>query len=243
LNNLTNKFGPVIREAIVLGIKDHAFDVLVPSFGIEKRVHLDQLPLEKFSFNSVSHELLLQWRSGVSSLEPLPQDYANEDDEEGLDVDDEVLLEADVNDYHHYELMDVTSLPIEDESQLFVDDISDGGYEDIEDEEEVPDASQDSHDVQVYVAGPIPMQPEATRDGSPTEGNVTDNAQLSSSMCTQLPNLSEPSKLTILSDTSIPNSQIIKELGHVQVYVTADCKKSPPVIKVLAVNPYEKKDM
>lgn len=44
--DLTNRYGPVIRQAKVVGVLDAAFDVLVPEFGIEKRVHVDQMPID-----------------------------------------------------------------------------------------------------------------------------------------------------------------------------------------------------
>jgi protein SSD1 len=36
----------VVRQAKVVGVLDAAFDVLVPEFGIEKRVHVDQMPID-----------------------------------------------------------------------------------------------------------------------------------------------------------------------------------------------------
>lgn len=44
--DLTQRYGPVIRQAKVVGVLDAAFDVYVPEFGIEKRVHVDQMPIE-----------------------------------------------------------------------------------------------------------------------------------------------------------------------------------------------------
>jgi protein SSD1 len=35
-----------VRQAKVVGVLDAAFDVLVPEFGIEKRVHVDQMPID-----------------------------------------------------------------------------------------------------------------------------------------------------------------------------------------------------
>jgi protein SSD1 len=46
IHDLTQRYGPVIRQAKVVGVLDAAFDVLVPEFGIEKRVHVDQMPIE-----------------------------------------------------------------------------------------------------------------------------------------------------------------------------------------------------
>jgi protein SSD1 len=46
ISDLTQRYGPVVRQAKVVGVLDAAFDVLVPEFGIEKRVHVDQMPID-----------------------------------------------------------------------------------------------------------------------------------------------------------------------------------------------------
>lgn len=46
ISDLTHRYGPVVRQAKVVGVLDAAFDVLVPEFGIEKRVHVDQMPID-----------------------------------------------------------------------------------------------------------------------------------------------------------------------------------------------------
>lgn len=46
ISDLTSRYGPVIRRAKVIGVSDAAFDVIIPEFGIEKRVHVDQMPIE-----------------------------------------------------------------------------------------------------------------------------------------------------------------------------------------------------
>ena len=46
ISDLTHRYGPVIRQAKVINVLDAAFDVLVPEFGIEKRVHVDQMPID-----------------------------------------------------------------------------------------------------------------------------------------------------------------------------------------------------
>lgn len=52
INNLTLQYGPVVRTAQIIGVLDEAFDVVVPDFGIEKRVHVEQMPVEvSASFN------------------------------------------------------------------------------------------------------------------------------------------------------------------------------------------------
>lgn len=46
ISDLTQRYGPVVRQATVVGVLDAAFDVLVAEFGIEKRVHVDQMPID-----------------------------------------------------------------------------------------------------------------------------------------------------------------------------------------------------
>lgn len=46
ISDLTQRYGSVVRQAKVINVLDAAFDVLVPEFGIEKRVHVDQMPID-----------------------------------------------------------------------------------------------------------------------------------------------------------------------------------------------------
>jgi len=231
--SMAERTGPVIREAIVIGVKDHAFDVFIPAFGIEKRVHLDQLPLEKFVYKEETGELILQWKPGANSLEPIPDDGSHEE-EEVLDVDEEALLD---NDDYHYELMDVTSLPIEDEHRLF-DNASDVGEDETEDEgvpaEDNPTHSTDEGAVVLESSTP-PLTEIATVE---TISPVAVTNELPKRNVTSIPIVPQPPKITHIADPAVPNSQMIRELYYVQVVMMTDRKKSPPVIKVLAVNPY-----
>jgi protein SSD1 len=86
IQDLTDKYGPVVREANVVNVLDQAFDVrltraapslcrqgrltskppssrqvVIPEFGIEKRVHADQMPLENIVFEEHSSILQLYW--------------------------------------------------------------------------------------------------------------------------------------------------------------------------------------
>jgi hypothetical protein len=57
--DLTQRYGPVIRQASVVGVLDAAFDVVVPEFGIEKRVHIDQIPIDVGVVHTVGYVTLL----------------------------------------------------------------------------------------------------------------------------------------------------------------------------------------
>lgn len=66
--------GDLISEGIVLCVYESAFDVLLPEFGFEKRVHCDQLPLKKAEFRKDSRVLELYWEKGVPSSAYIPED-------------------------------------------------------------------------------------------------------------------------------------------------------------------------
>jgi protein SSD1 len=66
--------GDLISEGIVLCVYESAFDVLIPEWGFEKRVHCDQLPLKKAEFDKHKRLLELYWEKGVPSSAFVPED-------------------------------------------------------------------------------------------------------------------------------------------------------------------------
>ena len=66
--------GDLISEGIVVCVYESAFDVLIPEWGFEKRVHCDQLPLKKAEFRKEKRVLELYWEKGVPSSAYVPED-------------------------------------------------------------------------------------------------------------------------------------------------------------------------
>ena len=66
--------GDLISEGIVICVYESAFDVLIPEYGFEKRVHCDQLPLKKAEFRKETRVLELYWEKGVTSSAYVPED-------------------------------------------------------------------------------------------------------------------------------------------------------------------------
>lgn len=64
----------LISVGIVVCVYESAFDVLIPEYGFEKRVHCDQLPLKKAEFNKDTRLLELYWEKGVPSGAFVPED-------------------------------------------------------------------------------------------------------------------------------------------------------------------------
>ena len=66
--------GDLIAEGIIICVYESAFDVLIPSWGVEKRVHCDQLPLVKAEFRKDERVLELYWEKAVPSSTYTPAD-------------------------------------------------------------------------------------------------------------------------------------------------------------------------
>jgi protein SSD1 len=73
VHDLTVRYGPVVRQATIMGVLDAAFDVIVHEFGIEKRVHVDQIPVEHTSYDERDNVLSLWWKKGKDTIEWLSE--------------------------------------------------------------------------------------------------------------------------------------------------------------------------
>lgn len=113
ISDLTQRYGPVIRQAKVVGVLDAAFDVIVPEFAIEKRVHIDQIPIDNHVYDERNHSLQIYWseRDVISWL--------------AENSDDEHLKKVKQTAEQHALKMEVTSRSVNDESALFDDDNDD----------------------------------------------------------------------------------------------------------------------
>ncbi|KAI9272989.1 hypothetical protein BDA99DRAFT_432796, partial [Phascolomyces articulosus] len=64
LDNLALTKGPIIRSAVVVQVLSDAFDIIVPEYGIEKRIHTDALPLHRHAFDAGSLSMVVYWKKG-----------------------------------------------------------------------------------------------------------------------------------------------------------------------------------
>ncbi|AWU76541.1 hypothetical protein CAS74_000486 [Pichia kudriavzevii] len=74
INDMSSKTGQVLCKGVVLQVYESAFDVYLPEFGIEKRVHGDQLPLTKAEFDKHNKILKLFWDPNVDAATFVPED-------------------------------------------------------------------------------------------------------------------------------------------------------------------------
>jgi protein SSD1 len=108
--DLTQRYGPVIRPAKVVGVLDAAFDVLVPEFGIEKRVHIDQMPIDNHVYDERGSVLQIYW----SDKDVISWLAENSDDEHLKKMKQAAEM--------HAQKMEVTTSQAQDESALFDED-------------------------------------------------------------------------------------------------------------------------
>ncbi|GAA5823880.1 hypothetical protein JCM3770_000201 [Rhodotorula araucariae] len=119
IDDLTKRYGPVVRYGTVIGVLDQAFDVLVSEFGVEKRVHVDQMPTESTVYDERENTLQIFWKKGVDVLVWLAE--TNQD---------EHLQRLRSVAKHHSSLMEADSGKGDAEQALFDDDDDDEGDED-----------------------------------------------------------------------------------------------------------------
>ncbi|XP_057602224.1 DIS3-like exonuclease 2 [Hippopotamus amphibius kiboko] len=72
---LVKESGPLESEAMVMGILNQAFDVLVLRYGVQKRIYSNALPLRSHHFQKVGRkpELTLVWEPEDEEQEPVQQ--------------------------------------------------------------------------------------------------------------------------------------------------------------------------
>lgn len=74
INDMSTSAGQVLCSGIIIQVYESSFDVYLPDFGIEKRVHGDQLPLNKAEYDKSNCRLDLYWKPGVDSATFVPKD-------------------------------------------------------------------------------------------------------------------------------------------------------------------------
>lgn len=99
LVQMEEKTGPVYKKATVIVVGKQFYDIHLPEYGLEKRVHMDGLPVDKFNFDKNTLALDIFWKRGVpvtmhneekiyAQQRERADDYSDEEDEEEKQVED-----------------------------------------------------------------------------------------------------------------------------------------------------------
>lgn len=226
--------GDLISVGIVVCVYESAFDVLIPEYGFEKRVHCDQLPLKKAEFDKHKRLLELYWEKGVPSSAFVPEDerpQAKGHRPTHSMVARDIAAKQRQADEAERKAMQTGSIDANDVDALFDDDDDDDASE---------ATGNTASDVALNgdrAAQNGPTSP--TRNGSAPQRSKSDSRALKSSAPeTRLTNKDKYLGLFTLREENGSYIQDVKEMTRVPVLLKTDLTKSPPCLTIRSLNPY-----
>ncbi|EUC46425.1 hypothetical protein COCMIDRAFT_92798 [Bipolaris oryzae ATCC 44560] len=237
--------GDLIAEGIVLCVYESAFDVLIPEWGFEKRVHCDQLPLKKAEFDKNKRLLELYWEKGVPSSNYIPEDERPKHGSLRSANAAAAAREAEAAKQRAREQeeaqrrqMDTGTMSTNEEAALFDDDDDD-------------DDDDDANDLNSNMAGVSlnPDRPTQSMPPSPTRRDLpgAPHRVNSDSKIAQSAGEAAENKLTnkekylswfTLREENGDYIQDVREMTRVPVILKTDLTKSPPCLTIRSLNPY-----
>ncbi|KAF2735455.1 RNB-domain-containing protein [Polyplosphaeria fusca] len=236
--------GDLISEGIVLCVYESAFDVLIPEYGFEKRVHCDQLPLKKAEFDKNKRLLELYWEKGVPSSAYIPEDERpkhgsiRHGNAAAAARDAEAAKQrAKEQEEAQRRQMDTGTMSTDDVDALFDDD------------DDSTDLAGAMAGVSLNPAGADrptqSMPPSPTRNGLSTgqaPHRVKSDSKLAQS-ASEVPEAKLTNKEKYLSWFTLREEngdyiQDVREMTRVPVILKTDLTKSPPCLTIRSLNPY-----
>ncbi|ETN46358.1 uncharacterized protein HMPREF1541_00542 [Cyphellophora europaea CBS 101466] len=220
--------GDLISEGIVICVYESAFDVLIPEYGFEKRVHCDQLPLKKAEFRKDERVLELYWEKGVPSSAYIPEDERPRGSASTRAAVDSEAARARAKERYEAQRKqtDTNTISNDDVDALF------------ESDDELAEAtagvSLNSHD-----------RPTQSMPGSPARNGLTDQARTQSDSKIAKHSNAPETELTkrYLKDFKLREEggeliQDLTEMTRIPIILKVSLDKSPPCLTIRSVNPY-----
>jgi protein SSD1 len=227
--------GDLISEGIVLCVYESAFDVLIPEWGFEKRVHCDQLPLKKAEFDKTKRLLELFWETGVPSSAYVPEDErpkagsgrgmaassARDSDQKAKEAEEAKRRN-----------MDTGSMDADEVDALFDDD-----------DESVNDLAEMTSGVSLNASHSDrptqSMPPSPTRNGSAQPPRRTgSDSQINKATETKLSDKERYQAMFTVREEGGEYIQEVREMTRVPIILKTDLTKSPPCLTIRSVNPF-----
>ena len=232
-----------ISEGIVICVYESAFDVLIPEYGFEKRVHCDQLPLKKAEFRKNDRVLELYWEKGVPSSAYVPEDErprATSSSRHHGSVagrhTDHSKQQARENEELQRRQTEIGTMSTDDVDALF------------DDEDNISEITESTAGVSLGVpASDRPTQsmpPSPTHNGSAADTPLrtqSDPKLASNANDTPEAKLSNKEKyfgFFKLREEGGEYIQDVTEMTRVPVILKTDLTKSPPCLTIRSMNPY-----
>ncbi len=232
-----------ISEGIVICVYDSAFDVLIPEYGFEKRVHCDQLPLKKAEFRKDDRVLELYWEKGVPSSAYVPEDERPRATSGSRHQGSVTSRHADANKQQAREKEEIQRRQTET-GTMSTDDV-DALFDDEDNISEITESTAG-----VSLGLPTSDRPTQSMPPSPTHngsgGDAPPRTQ-SDPKLASAPNDTPEAKLTNkekhlslfkLREEGGEYIQDVTEMTRVPVILKTDLTKSPPCLTIRSMNPY-----
>lgn len=214
--------GELISEGIVLCVYESAFDVLIPEYGFEKRVHCDQLPLKKAEFDKNKRLLELFWERGVPSSTFVPDDEKPRHGRVAAASASAAAARAKENEEAQRKKMETGTISTDDVDALFDDD-----------DDAVSEITEQTAGVSLNTdRNTQSMPPSPTRNGIAKNGpqrTKSDSKILHGSTAeTKLSNKDKYLSMFKLREEDGNCIQDVTEMTRVPVILRTDMTKSPP---------------
>jgi len=216
--------GDLISVGIVICVYESAFDVLIPEYGFEKRVHCDQLPLKKAEFDKNKRLLELYWEKGVPSSAFVPEDERPQ--AKGHRATNFALArETAAKHEAARRVMNTGSIDTNDVDALFDDD-DDNASE-----------ATDHHNSGVALNGDRVTQsgpPSPTRNGLAPQRSKSDSKIINSHSGPEakLTNREKYLGYFTLREENGDYIQDVREMTRVPILLKTDLTKSPPYVHI-----------
>ncbi|TIA36283.1 RNB-domain-containing protein [Aureobasidium pullulans] len=228
--------GDLISEGIVLCVYESAFDVLIPEYGFEKRVHCDQLPLKKAEFDKNKRLLELYWEKGVPSSAFVPEDEKPKASRANnwiaaAAARDSAATRAKEEEAQRKQMQTAT-ISTDDADALFDDD-----------DDAVSEITEQAAGVSLNTdRNTQSMPPSPTRNGISSQHGPqrtkSDSKILHTTPEAKLSNKDKYLKLFSLRESDGNYIQDVREMSRVPVILKTDMTKSPPCLTIRSLNPY-----
>lgn len=218
--------GDLISIGIVVCVYESAFDVLIPEYGFEKRVHCDQLPLKKAEFDKNKRLLELYWEKGVPSSAFVPEDekpQAKGHRPTNSTVARETAAKQYANQEADRKAMNSGTIDTNDVDALFDDD-----------DDNASEATDNAAGVQLNGdRGTQSGPPSPSHHGSgPQRSKSNPQALNSSAPEAKISNKEKYLDLFTLREENGDYIQDVREMTRVPVLLKTDLTKSPPYVFV-----------
>ncbi|KAF2153084.1 RNB-domain-containing protein [Myriangium duriaei CBS 260.36] len=219
--------GDLISEGIVLCVYESAFDVLIPEYGFEKRVHCDQLPLKKAEFDKNKRLLELYWEKGVPSSAYVPED------ERPKGSNRFASSQGSTANSNHSKPTETGTISTEAADALFDDD----GESVSELTDQTAGVSLNA-DRNTQSLPPSPTHHSMSGSRAPQRAKSDSRALHRATAESKISNKERYLKLFKLREEGGEYIQDVTEMTRVPIILKTDLTKSPPCLTIRSVNPY-----